>query len=779
MSKTLVILESKSKISKVQKYLGNNYLVKASNGHIRGLHEKELSIDIDNNFKPSYKISIDKKTTVKYLKEAYSKCDNVLLACDFDREGESISWHLAEVLKIKQNDRKRLLFTEITEKAIKEAVKNPKQLDMNMFYAQQARRLLDRIIGWTLCPILWKHIQNSYEKGKSISGGRVQSVVLRLIIDREKEIESFTSKNNYKVQANFEKDSIILKCNLNKDLENYDNTVVFLKTCKKSSFKIKSIDSINSTRKPPPPFITSSLQQEASNKFKMSPKLTMKIAQTLYENGYITYMRTDSVTLSKDAQNSIKDYITDKYGVEYLNIKNYSNKDNNCQEAHEAIRPSNININDISNDSSLSPNEYKLYKLIWNRTIASQMSPAKIEITTVTITADKLDNSYLFKSKLEKILFEGFQKIYTKYKDLENDSDEVQSMVETDTYDSIKLFKAGDSVNRQNIIATEKYTKPSHMRFTEASLIKKLDELGIGRPSTYSNMVSIVQERNYVVKKDIEGKNIPITILELCAENSRIKETKTQTKIGGEKQKLVSTDIGNIVNSFMVEHFSNIIDYKFTSNLEEKLDKIAKGKLTWYIFLKDMYDTFKGNSIIVTNKPILEKTKHKRVLGKYPNTSNDILVYIGQYGPVVSTLDKDGSKRFASLKDISLNDITRTQALELLKYPFKIGVYKDNEIILKNGKYGEYITYKGKNYNTGEETDITLEKAIDLINTSNKKKPDSNIIKKINKDIIVKSGPYGAYISYKGKHNVKIYNKDPVKITEKECIELINKKFKN
>ena len=779
MSKTLVILESKSKISKVQKYLGNNYLVKASNGHIRGLHEKELSIDIDNNFKPSYKISIDKKTTVKYLKEAYSKCDNVLLACDFDREGESISWHLAEVLKIKQNDRKRLLFTEITEKAIKEAVKNPKQLDMNMFYAQQSRRLLDRIIGWTLCPILWKHIQNSYEKGKSISGGRVQSVVLRLIIDREKEIESFTSKNNYKVQADFEKDSIILKCNLNKDLENYDNTVVFLKTCKKSSFKIKSIDSINSTRKPPPPFITSSLQQEASNKFKMSPKLTMKIAQTLYENGYITYMRTDSVTLSKDAQNSIKDYITDKYGVEYLNIKNYSNKDNNCQEAHEAIRPSNININDISNDSSLSPNEYKLYKLIWNRTIASQMSPAKIEITTVTITADKLDNSYLFKSKLEKILFEGFQKIYTKYKDLENDSDEVQSMVETDTYDSIKLFKAGDSVNRQNIIATEKYTKPSHMRFTEASLIKKLDELGIGRPSTYSNMVSIVQERNYVVKKDIEGKNIPITILELCAENSRIKETKTQTKIGGEKQKLVSTDIGNIVNSFMVEHFSNIIDYKFTSNLEEKLDKIAKGKLTWYIFLKDMYDTFKGNSIIVTNKPILEKTKHKRVLGKYPNTSNDILVYIGQYGPVVSTLDKDGSKRFASLKDISLNDITRTQALELLKYPFKIGVYKDNEIILKNGKYGEYITYKGKNYNTGEETDITLEKAIDLINTSNKKKPDSNIIKKINKDIIVKSGPYGAYISYKGKHNVKIYNKDPVKITEKECIELINKKFKN
>ena len=778
MSKTLVILESKSKISKVQKYLGNNFLVKACNGHIRGLHEKELSIDIDNNFKPTYKVSTDKKTTVKYLKDAYSKCDTVLLACDFDREGESISWHLAEVLKIKQNDRKRLLFTEITEKAIKEAVKNPKQLDMNMFYAQQSRRLLDRIIGWTLCPILWKHIQNSYEKGKSISGGRVQSVVLRLIIDREKEIESFTSKNNYKVQAHFEKDSIILKCNLNKDLENYDNTVIFLKTCKKSSFKIKSIDTINSTRKPPPPFITSSLQQEASNKFKMSPKLTMKIAQTLYENGYITYMRTDSLTLSKDAQNSIKHYITDKYGGEYLNIKSYSNKDNNCQEAHEAIRPSNININDISNDSSLTHNEYKLYKLIWNRTIASQMSPAKIEITTVTITADKLDISYTFKSKLEKILFEGFQKIYTKFKDLENDSDEVQSMVETDTYNSIKLFKAGDNVNRQNIIATEKYTKPSHMRFTEASLIKKLDELGIGRPSTYSNMVSIVQERNYVVKKDIEGKNIQITILELCVENSRIKQTKTQTKIGGEKQKLVSTDIGNIVNSFMVEHFSNIIDYKFTSNLEDKLDKIAKGKLTWYIFLKDMYDTFKGNSIIVTNKSILEKTKHKRVLGKYPNTSNDILVYIGQYGPVVSTLDKDGSKKFASLKDISLNDITRTQAIELLKYPLKIGIYKDNEIILKNGKYGEYITYKGKNYNTGEETDITLEKAIGLIN-NDKKKPDSNIIKKINKDIIIKSGPYGAYIAYKVKHNVKIYNKDPVKITEKECIELINKKFKN
>ena len=594
-------------------------------------------------------------------------------------------------------------------------------------------------------------------------------------------MESFTSSNNYKVQADFEKDSIILKCNLNKEIENYDNAVVFLKNCKKSSFKIEDINSTHSKRKPPPPFITSSLQQEASNKFKMSPKLTMKIAQTLYENGYITYMRTDSVTLSKDAQASIKEYITNKYGTKYLNIKDYSNKDSNCQEAHEAIRPSNVNINDISNDSSLSPNEYKLYKLIWNRTIASQMAQAKIEITTITIVGSKLDNTYKFNSKWEKVLFDGFQKVYTKFKDTEDDNDIIQQSFQSDTYNNVKSFKIGENINRQSITATEKYSKPSHMRYTEASLIKKLDEYGIGRPSTYSNMVSIVQDRNYVIKKDIEGKQIPITILELCAEDSRIKETKTHTKIGGEKQKLVSTDIGNIVNSFMIEHFSNIIDYKFTSNLEEKLDKIAKGKLTWYIFLKDMYDAFKGNSIIVTNKPILEKNKHKRVLGKYPNTSNDILCYIGQYGPVVSTIDKDGTKRFASIKEISLSDITHNQAIELLKYPCKIGIYKEHEIVLKNGKYGEYITYKGKNYNTGQEKDINLEKAIEILknHTTDKKKSDSNIIKKINKDIIVKSGPYGAYISYKAKYNVKIYNKDPVKITEKECIDLINKKFKN
>jgi DNA topoisomerase I len=769
---TLVILESKSKIPKVQKFLGSEYVVTASYGHIRDLPHKELSIDVDNNFSPNYQISDDKKQVVKTIKQLYKslgKNPKVLLACDYDREGESIAWHLSEILKLKKTERKRMLFTEITQKAITHSVKQASDLDMDMVYAQQARRLLDRLIGYIITPLLWKHIQSSYKKDNSLSAGRVQSVVLKLIIEREQEIKKFNSVSNFKLCGNFlETLGNEFLADLNKELKTKEDALKLLNLCKQSKFKIHDVEKKTTTRKPQQPFITSTLQQEASNKFKMSPKTTMKCAQVLYENSYITYMRTDSVMLSDEAKQKIKSFIETNYGKEYYENNTYKNKNSNCQEAHEAIRPCKMTIVDIADDSNMSPNDIKLYKLIWKRTIASQMKNAKVELTNAIIKGDKLPKEYYFSNKTEKILFDGFLKVYHYQETNEpNESNKIE------INNPNVVLKKDDSVSYKHIKGQEKFSKPSHSRYTEASLIKKLDELGIGRPSTYANMVSIVQDRKYVEKKDIESINKYGVVLELVKQT--IKEKSVDIKCGGEKQKMVPTDIGEIVNGFMNTHFSAIIDYKYTSIIETELDKISKGELDWTQFLKKIYTDLYANSDILMNQS-LEKNKHKRLLGKCPKTKHDILCYIGKYGPVIQCNNK-----FSPLGDFKLDSITLVQAIELLKYPQSLGKYNKKEIVIKKGKFGIYIVYDKKNYSiVNSEIDTTLEEAIRIIEKSISSNQENSTIKKINDSITIKKGPYGPYISYKKNNkfiNVKIFGKVPEELNEAECLDLISKKY--
>ena len=789
MSKTIVVLESKSKVGKVQNFLGSDYIVTACLGHIRDLPHSKLSIDIENKFTPNYEVSESKKHVVKNLKQLYKtngKDCKVLLACDYDREGESISWHVAELLKLKSTNRRRLLFTEITKSAILKAITNSKEIDMNMVYAQQARRILDRLIGYIITPILWKHIQSSYKKNNALSAGRVQSVVLKLILERETEIKKHTSKSSYKIDGNFIYPTLSSKfvAHLNKDLPNKDKSIEILDMCNKSKFSVFDIKVKKTTRSPQAPFITSSLQQEASNRFKMSPKLTMKTAQVLYENGYITYMRTDSLVLSEEAKENIKKFVIDNFGSDYYNNKDYKNKGSNCQEAHEAIRPCKFTITYVIKDSKMTNNEIKLYKLIWERTVSSQMSSAKVEIITNIIKGDKLPEDSYFTYKNEKILFEGFLKVKNTESEIEiENQDQLENNnININKNSKIKLKKRGE-LDFKKFNGVEKFSKPSFLRYTEASLIKKLDDLGIGRPSTYASMVSIVQDRNYVNKKDLDGITKDAIMLEIV-KNKSIEEKINKIKLGAEKQKLVPTDIGEIVNSFMIQHFSSIIDYSYTSKIEEELDKISNGKLKWYTFLKTIYDDLYSTSDILMKEKQLEKTKHKRILGKYPNTNDNIVCYIGKYGPLVQHKIK-----FAPLGDIKLEEVTLNQAIELLKYPQTLGKYKGNEVVLKKGKFGLYFTYNKKNYSIPVETldtlktqnnNFKLENAIDFIK-AHTSKTTSNIINKFGENIIIKTGPYGPYINYKKTQNIKIFNRNPNDLTEEDCLEIIakQKKYKN
>jgi len=746
--KYLVILESGTKIDKFKKILGKtDYVFCASFGHIRDLEQKKMSIDIENNFKPTYKTIPGKNTVISNIKKLYKDCDRVLLACDNDREGESISWHLSEVLKLKQNERKRLIFNEITKTAVIEAVKHPKDINMNMVYAQQARRLLDRIIGFTISPILWKHIQNSYSKEKTLSAGRVQSVVLNLIIEREDDISKFKSANSYKVNSIFISLGNNITCDLNKEIKNKKETTNFLEQCTDTTFKVDDIKKNKLVKKPSPPFITSSLQQESSNRFRMSPKSTMSVAQKLYEKGHITYHRTDSVILSEEAKKNIKQYIIENFGDKYYNNNTFKNKDSNCQEAHEAIRPSNIG----STPEDLEPNEEKLYNLIKERTLSCMMADSKSEITSSFIKSEDIEK-YFFIYKTEKVLFDGFMKLQKK-----------KEVPKSNT------LTKGEEIDFKNIKATEKYTKPK-LRYTEAGLIKKLEELGIGRPSTYASMTNIVQERNYVEKKDIEGCDVELDVIEINNNDKELYPSKLKTKSGVEKQKLVPTNIGGIVNTFMVSNFKYLISPDYTSIIEQKLDEINLGKLNWYDFLKNIYGDLKSNSSILIDTTSLEKDKYKRVLGKHPETKGEIVCYIGTYGPVVRHTNKS-KHNYSPIANINIEDITLEEAINLLKYPKKLGKYKNKEVVIKKGKNGIYLNYDKKNFSIQEE--CSLKDATTII-TSQK----NNLIKTINKDIIIKNGQYGPYIHYKAKHFISIKT-DPEKLSEEDCLLLIKKKFKN
>jgi len=791
MSKTLVILESPGKIKKIQSYLGSDYIIKASFGHLRDLDEKEMSVDIEHDFKPIYKISKDKTKVVGDLKQALTQCNDVILATDCDREGEAIADGIAVILKL--NNPKRMLFSEITKTALESAIKNCTVIDKNKVQAQQARRILDRIVGFKLSPLLWKKL--SYGS----SAGRVQSVVVKIIIDRENDINKFSSESYFKGYANFyvnkENDdllkTVLFKINNEKKksdmfngsvikIENEQDAKNLLEIFSTCTFNLYNTCDKISMMNPSAPFTTSTLQQEASHKCGFTCKKTMMLAQKLYEGGHITYMRTDSVCLCDESMESIKQEILSKYGENYYRKKIYATKAKNAQEAHEAIRPTHIENSNISGESD----ECKLYQLIWKRTIASQMSPAKINNTEIqiSITQNKKILQYYYSTIIKNILFDGFLCVY--HVSLSDDEDTEE------TNENIKIPIKGTELDIAECEMREEYTKTTG-RYTEASLIKKLEDVGIGRPSTYVSFISKIQERNYVVKTDIPGNKVNAITLFLD-ENGVIKSKNKELLLGKEINKLVPTDFGKNVNSFLIKNFTQIMDYDFTAKLEKELDLIMEGKQTCLNVLKTFYGTF--SPIIDTLMETEENQTLDEKLGKYigddPKTGQKIYADMAKYGAVVKRVEltKTGKtvrkSTYAPLKDIATVDtVTLEQALELLKYPYLLGKYNNQDIIVQKGKFGLYLKYDDRNVNISDNIDInnlTIEIAEQLI----KEKGFDKIIKlqptnKRNKAIyeIITNGQYGPYIkvtSNKKKTNIKIPTKfeDPTKITAEE-IELL------
>ena len=792
--KNLVICESPAKITKIQSFLGDNYIVKASFGHFMDLPAKSLSVDLENGFNPIYGISNGKENVVRDLKNEMKKCDNLFLASDFDREGEAIGWHVQNVLKVPTSKTKRIIFTEITKKAILNAVKNPTTLDINMFYSQQARRVLDRVIGYLISPILWSQIQSSYKEKKSLSAGRVQSVVVKLIIERENLIQEFEGKPLYKIKGSFKlpidkMTPIIIEAEYTKDIDNRATLDKLLAIWKLDKFFIQDIKTKNTKRNPPQPFITSTLQQDASSKLGISPKETMSIAQKLYEKGHITYMRTDSLALSDEALENIKKKVVKEFGEEYYQENKHKSKDKNSQEAHEACRPCKFSKHSLEDLDSITYRENRLYKLIWQRTVMSQMKPAKVEITSTKIgykNEEDLVENKQFVSKKEFIIFEGFLKVSSLFKHNEDDGDgDGEATCREATCGSIddkkllKKLKVGMDCNYNNITANQKYTKPPQARFTEASLIKKLDELGIGRPSTYSNMVTTVQERNYVDKKSIEGKEVKLENIKLI--NGHIEVKEENGKIGGDKNKLFPTSIGEIVNKFLLDNFAEIIDYQFTAHIEEELDLIAKGDKPWNGIVQEIYDMIKPKLPENTISNGKEKDKYRRILGNCPNTGLEVLTYIGKFGPLVQLKDTGSNNKFAPLKDIKIEEVTLEQALQLLQYPKTLGKYNKKVVTLNKGQYGLYLKYDSKNFSIEEEFD--LKKAKEFLKEK-LENPQSNEggaerksgeLRKIG-EVSIKTGKFGPYFQFNGKNYNIPKSYDPMNLTMKQIQELIKKK---
>ena len=783
----LVILESPAKCDKIKKILKSldiEAVVKASYGHISDLDKKNLSIDL-SNFKPKYVVNQDKSKVISDLKLHYKRCGKILLGCDFDREGEAIAWHVSEQLKVPKEQRKRLLFTEITKSGLEKAVNNPVDLDMNMFYAQQARRIIDRLIGYKITPLLWSNIQSSMKKGTSLSAGRVQSVVNKLIIEREEEIKKFNASSYFKTTGKFLINKNKLNAELHQRIINKEKAYNLLEICANATFKVGNVKKSISKRNPSPPFITSTIQQEVSSKFRISPKKLMMILQKLYEGGLITYMRTDSTLISEDILDIIEKTVEEKYGPKYKNRKQYVKKSKNSQEAHEAIRPTDISINKLEeHGGDFTIDHFKVYNLIWRRTVASQMSSAKLENITLTIDIydeDQKVKDYYFTSKNQKMLFDGFTIVYKPFEesDDENDTEKTKNIL-------VESIKENTIMTMNSIYSVEKYTKPSHLRFTEASLIKKLDELGIGRPSTYSSMVTTVQDRKFVELKDKEGENKKYSILKL--KEDTIEESQDKIKVNGEKNKLIPTNIGEIVNTFLCNNFENILNYNFTANLEKNLDLISTGKKDWVNVVRDVYKSFNETVIKLSSNTSLDKNNYRRMLGIDTETNFEVYTYIAKYGPVVqlkNTIDQKKSK-FAPLKDIKMDDVTLDQALSLLKYPYVWGKIKNKPVKVCKGKFGLYLKYNETNISLNGTNEENLNEHVinNLItrNTgggSSTATTKSNILKTINKDIIIKNGQYGPYINYKNKHNIKIYSKIPIKdLTVDDCITIIKKKFK-
>ena len=754
MAKNLVIVESPAKAKTIEKFLGKDFRVESSYGHIADLPSKELGIDVDGDFSPKYVVSDDKKPVVKKLKALAKKAEMVWLASDEDREGEAIAWHLKEQLELKDANTKRIVFHEITKNAILKAVENPRDIDYNMVNAQQARRVLDRLVGYELSPVLWRKVKGG------LSAGRVQSVAVRLIVERERSILEFNAETHYKVVAQFSnEEGKTFKATIPKNFDSKKAAESFLNSCAKADFSIADLTKKPAKKSPAAPFTTSTLQQEASRKLGFPVGKTMQVAQRLYEAGLITYMRTDSLNLSVDARNAAEEEITNYYGAAYSKQRVFKTKAKGAQEAHEAIRPTSMKMHSIDTEYD----QTRLYDLIWKRTLASQMSDAQLERTNVKI--ENSENSKIFTANGEMIKFEGFLKVYLEG----NDDDEGEEQA-----GMLPNLKAQDKLEYTFINATQRFTSPPY-RFTEASLVKQLEELGIGRPSTYAPTISTVQKRGYVEKGQNEG--LERAYQQLILNNGIVKGELLSEKTGSDKNKLVPTDIGNIVNDFLVANFSNILDFGFTARVENSFDDISEGTANWTEMIKGFYTSF--HETVEDVKENAERESGERILGKHPESGKTVLVRLGKFGPIAQIgAPEDEEKVFASLnKEQNLGTITMEEALELFLLPKTLGTYENEEVIVSNGRFGPYIRFgtmfvsldKGEN-----PMEVDLPRAEELIVA--KQKADAPIYHFEELPVQKGVGRFGPFIKWNSIFiNVnKKYDFD--NLSEDDIIELIETK---
>ena len=726
MSKNLVIVESPAKAKTIEKFLGKDYVVESSFGHIADLPSKELGVNVDSDFKPNYMVSTDKKAVVKKLKALAKKADTVWLASDEDREGEAIAWHLFEQLKLKEDSTKRIVFHEITKKAILKAIENPRSINYNLVNAQQARRVLDRLVGYELSPVLWKKVKGG------LSAGRVQSVAVRLIVEREREIEGFEPQASYKVVGEFiNKNGTGFKASLPKNYKKRIDAENFLNSCVAAEFQVSELSTKPAKKSPTAPFTTSTLQQEASRKLYFPVAKTMVVAQRLYEAGLITYMRTDSVSLSEDAKKEARQEIISSYGKEFSNPRDYTTKSKGAQEAHEAIRPTNMSERSVQAESD----QARLYDLIWKRTLASQMSDAILERTNVRIKNNK--NSEVFTANGEVITFEGFLKVYLEGDDRE---DEEQAGM-------LPKLAVNEFLDNSYINATERYTKAPY-RFTEAALVRQLEELGIGRPSTYAPTISTIQRREYVLKGVVEGKDRSYTQLTLS--NNNVSSQTLSEKVGADKGKLVPTDIGKIVNDFLVENFSAIMEFSFTANVEKEFDNIAIGKENWTEMIKDFYLPFHERVEHVVDNA--ERAKGERLLGVDPASGKNVYARLGRFGAMVQigeATDEEKPK-FASLQgEQTLGNISYEEAMDLFRLPKIVGNYEGEEVVVANGRFGPYVRFDKMFVSLNRDENplsVSLERAIELI--EEKRKADAPISEYENLPVQKGVGRFGPFIKW-------------------------------
>ena len=764
MQKNLVIVESPAKAKTIEKFLGNDFKVMSSYGHIRDLKEKEMSIDT-TTLEPEYEIPEEKEKLVKEMKSNAKKAEKIWLASDEDREGEAISWHLCEVLGLDEEKTNRIVFHEITKPAILEAIEHPRHLDMNLVNAQQARRVLDRLVGFKLSPVLWRKVK------PALSAGRVQSVAVRLIVEREREIQNFKSESFYSVNGifaitNADGSQTEVRALLGTRFKTHEEVELFLEKCKEATYTVESVSKKPMKRTPAPPFTTSTLQQEAARKLGFTVSQTMMIAQHLYENGRITYMRTDSVNLSALCINASKEEIKSLYGEEYSKSRQYRTNAKGAQEAHEAIRPTYMNQTEIEG----TVQEKKLYDLIWKRTIASQMTDAEIEKTTVNITVS--GSNELFVAQGEVVKFDGFIKVYRESLDDEEQQEEEFSHI-------LPPLKKGQELTRREIQATERFSQ-GPVRYTEASLVHKLEELGIGRPSTYAPTISTIQQREYVHKGDKKGEERTYTIDVL--KGKQVKQSVRKEMAGSDKGKLLPTDIGIVVNDFLMEHFKDIMDYNFTAKVEQDFDKIAEGKEKWTSMMRHFYKSFEPN----VEQTLNARQEHKageRQLGIDPKSGRPVFVKIGRFGPVVQigSADDNEKPQFAQLpSELSMEAMTMEEALELFKLPRTVGDFEGSPVVIGTGRFGPYILHQRKYTSLPKGTDpmaVTLDEAVALINEK-RQQEEKRHLKTFIEDskLEVIDGRYGPYISYDGKNFrlPKNLHQRAAALTYEECMTIIN-----